>query len=523
MMRPLFAFSAAIALLGAGTAAAQQTRVPVRVTVIQVAGSTIYVDAGAGAGLAEGMSVDVREPGGAALGSLLVLGVTDDRAGLAFQGRGFPITRGQALILELPAPAGEEAAEADTVGAPGPAVDVRGGAPRRAAPGGLRVAGTLGLELEAFRATSSWAEQVDGRVTQQLVRPALRFRGDVTGLPAGLTASADFRVWHRGTSESVYDPGTSLRVYRAAIARETGFLRFRAGRFWAPETPFSAYWDGALLRVGGGAGAGVAVGFTPAGGAEGLDGDAPKVAAFVDYAHRDRRPGGTGPEAWGSISFVQRRLPWEDTTVRSVGWTQRARWGPAMLSHRVEWEPGATDAVAHATVDVAVDLPRGARVTAGWLRDRYRPVQLVEGEPLSARVRERATVGASWSGRPGGFDVRGGILGGDEDGHSVDGTVWASPLRPGWPTVSLAGSYWSDADRSWLFVSPSLRRRFGAMDGRIAYHHYRIDEMVAVRLHGGDVSAAFPVAGLRARVGVQGEAGGDLVTLRLVSSLWLRF
>ena len=84
-MRPA---AVALALLALATGvAAQETRVPVRVTVLQVAGSTVYVDAGSGAGLAEGMSVDVREEGGGALGSLLVIGVTDDGAGLTFEGR----------------------------------------------------------------------------------------------------------------------------------------------------------------------------------------------------------------------------------------------------------------------------------------------------------------------------------------------------------------------------------------------------------------------------------------------------
>jgi hypothetical protein len=512
-----------VGLLVAAGALAQETRLPVRVTVLQVAGSTVYVDAGSSAGLAEGMSVDVREEGGAALGSLVVLGVTGDGAGLTFQGRAFPITRGQTLILEIPV-AGEggvveAGAEADTVRA-------RGGAPvGAAAPGvvgpagrGLRVTGTLGLELETYRATSSWAEQVDGTVTRQLVRPALRFRGDLTGLPAGFTASTDLRVWHRSSDASVYEPGTSVRVYRASLARDAGPLRLEAGRFWARELPFSAYWDGAMMRVGGAAGAGVAAGFTPTGGAEGVDTDAPKVAAFVDYEQR-----GIGPQAWGAVSFVQERLPWEDTTVRSLGWTQHARWGAASLDHRIEWELGADDPIAHANVDLSFSLPQGTRFSAGWIRDRYRPIQQVDSLLLPPRVRERATVGLGWSGRPGGFDVRGGLLGGDEDGHSIDGTLWTAPVARGWPTLSLAASYWATADRTWLFVSPSVRKRFGVVDARAAYHHYRIDDVAAVRLHGGDISATFPLGPFRGRLGVRGEGGADLVTVRLISSLWLRF
>lgn len=507
-----------VALLAAADAAGQEPRAPVRVTVTQVAGSTVYIDAGSAAGLEEGMTVDVRAASGVVLGTLVVVGVTDDRAGLSFAGAAFPLTRGQTLVLEVPLTAAPDEAR-DSVplaGAPPSAASAGGGS----GPGGPRVTGSVGLELEAYRATSSWAEQVDGRVTEQLTRPALRLRGHVTGLPGGLVASTNLRLWHRGTSAAVYDAGTSIRVYQASVARETGFFRFRAGRFWVQQLPLSAYWDGGLLRLGGSVGAGVAVGFTPAGGAEGVDADAPKIAAFVDYEHRGVDD---GPETSGAFSLVQRRIPWEDTTVRSVGWSQRARWGPARLAHRLEVEPGADDVVRHATVDLTVDVRPGVRLSAGWLRDRYRPVQIVESQLLTPRVRERTTLGLAWNGATAGLDLRGGLLGGDQDGRSLDGTVWTGPFRPGWPSVSLAASYWSDADRSWFFISPSLRRQFGVVDARLAYHHYRIDEQVDVRLHGGDASVSFPLGAFRARFGLQGEAGGDLVTVRALASLWLRF
>src|SRR5690606_5813110 len=106
-----------LALAAAAAPVAAQDAAPrVRARVTYIAGSNVYVDAGSEQGIrAQDTLAVFREADGARLGAVVVLSVTDARAVATFAGRPFTLTRGTALLLELPrhgAPATADSAAA---------------------------------------------------------------------------------------------------------------------------------------------------------------------------------------------------------------------------------------------------------------------------------------------------------------------------------------------------------------------------------------------------------------------------
>src|SRR5690606_30852065 len=166
----LLALAAAAA---AAPAAAQDAAPRVRARVTYIAGSNVYFDAGSGQGIrAQDTLAVFREADGARLGAVVVLSVTDARAVATFAGRPFALTRGTALLLELPRHGA--AATADSAAAAAKAADERQAGERaRAEPaatpaaaraaeparvqhtGAPRVSGRLSLDFEAMRTTSA--------------------------------------------------------------------------------------------------------------------------------------------------------------------------------------------------------------------------------------------------------------------------------------------------------------------------------------------------------------------------------
>lgn len=534
--------AALIAMLPAGAAGQEGPPGRLEAVVQYIAGSTVYVPLGTADGLALGDTLRVVRPeDGRRLGLLVVAGVSERRASLTFAGAPFPITRGARLLLDPatgaagrpagePAAAAEPAAEAAAAAASPTRELARPSA--RSAPGpGPRLHGTLGVDVDAYRATSRWGGPGVPSTRRTLTTPAARLRAVATGLPLGLEARTNVRAVYRASAGDLYGPSGILRVYEATVERSFRALplQLQAGRFWDPLSSGRSFWDGGMVRVGGaGFGVGAVAGYEPARGDEGFSTALEKWSAFADLKHRSGRFSYSG-----DLSFLSERSTEVDWRRTVVGWAQRARWGGFFFSQRLELDPDpaeGADALTRAYLDVAVPLAGGLRLDGSYARDlltsRAPPALPPDPVPGPALAAERWRAGASWSGAFASLSGHAGrIRYGDHPVATVaDGSLYIPSRDGARPGIGLVASLWDDGDLRSLFLSPSLDRSFGALDVRAAYQLYDTAGVDEQRLHGGELALGLPFrSGLRARISAQGQWGREMTTLRAYSSLSVQF
>lgn len=528
-------------ILASGAAArlaGQEDAVEVDVQVVQVAGSTVYVSAGRGRGLAEGDTLRVFRAGDRVrLGRLVVVAVTDDRASLTFAGAPFAVTRGDLLRLEGDAVAeGAEARrEAAAPGEPRPPAVEPGilaepTIARAGATGGVSpvVHGSAGLELDAYLARTDWGGPGVAAVDQAVTTPALRFQADATGLPLGLEVRTNVRAAYRATSSDAYGPARSVRVYEASLGRrfEVVPVEVRAGRFWNRSSSLRSFWDGGLVRVGGRFGVGAAAGYEPARGDEGFSTEVEKWSAFADYHYRGDRASYTA-----DLALLGERSTAEDWRRSTLGWSQRARWGGVFLGNRLELDldpPADGERVRRAFADVAVPVAGGLRLEGSYARETlgwWLPLAATP-VPGGSPVIQRWSAGASWAGPLATVSARGGRLreGAERTATSVDGSLFLRRWGPGGWGAGVTGAYWGDGDFRSLFVSPSVSRAFGRADARVGYQFYSVDGDEPRALHGLDAALDLPVRERTSlRVSAQGQMGSGVTTLRMYTSLRMSF
>ena len=537
-----------IALAAAAAPAAAQEAAPrIRARVTYIAGSNVYVDAGSEHGVrAQDTLAVFREADGARLGAVVVLSVTDARAVATFAGRPFALTRGTALLLELPRRGGPAAAAAgaDSTAAAAKAAEERRADERaraeqaaaRAAERAVepaqaqhtsapRVSGRLSLDLEAMRTTSEPAAG-EGWV-DDVAAPTLRLRAAVTRLPGGLRLETNLRAAYRRSRMGLFETSPSLRVYQASVEKEFAALplRLRLGRFYNPYESYGGYVDGVLARVGRqDFGVGVTLGYAPELGTEGFTTDLPRLSVFLDYHHRGRTL-----RYDMDISFHDER-PRSDTVAkrRYIGWSQHLVWNGLRIGQRIQADRAPDTGqwlVSHLELFAAAPLAAGLHMNGRYAL--VRPESFPDAPGLPTERRERASAGLLLAGRVGSASVDGGVVRTETGGTGRSFT--ASLLLPRTPALGFgfgaSAAYWRVGSLTSYHVGPSLMRELGASHVRGAFQVYGSEGALGnVTYYGTELSVTFPLRpGAAGSLGARHRTGGGLTSSQLLASIWTSF
>lgn len=498
-----------------GLASTAQAQEPPRITVRvrQVAGASFYLDVGTLHGLATGDTLLVHdEANDTPLGRAVVTASTERRSVFGFAGEPFAVARGDRLTLlllrepteEAPAPeTGERAAQAPRPAAQGPPPVPR----QPTVPSRGRAHGRVSLDLGGLRSVTrvGGADPVD--VERSYATPALRVDVTAPGAVGGFTLRTAARVAYRYSGGSPIQPAASNRVYAASLERRFTSvpLHLILGRFHSPVETYSGYWDGALIRLGGGGfGAGALVGFEPDQWNEGVSTQRPKATAFVEGMAR-------GPRwRWrGSVSAHTVRPADSLPAHTFVGATQRLTAGPLFLGHDLQADRhplGGAWRVSGLQARAGLDLPGGAELRLGFSR-RESYVLVRADDPFAPR-RDRLDIGLAIRGG-------GGYLSADVDrsrdasGNETRGAslVFSAHSLPGLERVGLSGalSRWSGAHGTTLSGSPGLTVDLSDVSVRVGYRYGRSDYVGRVLTSQGLDAAVDAPLGSGMRVSARGR------------------
>lgn len=511
---------AAALLLGAAlprAAAAQSPRVAV--TVDYIAGANIYLASGSEHGLVAGDTVTVRAAeDGPELGRFLVLSATAARTVVEFLGPPFPVTRGQTLYLQLGTLG--RAAAAPVGAQPEPAVKE----PRRRA---AALHGRVFLEANAFESTTRWQSNTLEEATRRFATPSLGLRAVASDLPGGVRFTTSLRGTYRYSDPEIVSPAWALQVYQASLAKTTDGavpLHLEAGRFINPYASFSGLWDGLLLHVGGrGLGAGVAAGFEPQRGDEGVSTTLPKMAGFVTY------DAGAGTVRYGTDVSVTHVRPRDGRPDHSyAAWSQYLRVERFRLGSdlQVDRDPEADRfVVTRLNANVAIPLAPGLELRGRV--SRFQPYQFWRATNLIGFRRDLAGGGLFF------WRSRGSVSADVAAARLDDGTI-SYTYSGGFTLVrtpifgldwSANASYWTQETFTALYGTAGLARTLGLVSTRASYQLYRTsDDAFTSVSHTGDLSLSFAVT--RATYAtVQGrlQRGDNLWTHGVYLGLWTAF
>lgn len=448
-----------------------------RVQVVQLAGATFYVSAGAQAGLEEGGALWVArlvQPGDSVQAS--VVSVSDRRGLLTFASGSLPLVRGDSLSLKW------------TSGTGGPRVAGASGEQRGTQPTGRfdhprsapAVRGWISMDVAAMRSSTASGIQPGGGssgppfVERDFITPTTRLEAEARGLPAGVTARTRLRASYRHGPGGLIPQTASVRVYELAVEKKFDRVpvELLAGRFHNPHEHFSGYWDGIMARLGsGGLGVGGAVGYQPATWNEGVDTQRPKASVFVDY--RDHGEMGI---ADGVVSVQHVGAPDGAPQRTYLGWSQTLRSGRLRAAHsiQVDRDPATRGwTVSDLLLAGSVQATPAVHLRTRW--SHRRPFYYWRSSALVGYRRDDIGVGATWT-------WNGGVLSVDALGHNAENADgWTSslgstvrlypdgPLRLGWSASAMAGAFgFSDV----ATVALGADRRIRSTDARLGYRFY---------------------------------------------------
>jgi hypothetical protein len=518
--------------LSPGQIAAQE-RVQVTVDFVSVEG--VYLALGSVQGGAVGdtiqafSSVDAPTP----LGALVLTSVTRRRSVATPLDTGWGLARGDVLFVPVmialdaaPAVADSTAVapvpDARPEGIPEPAARPRPPTAPRAA-GQPRVSGRISLDVDVRETRTSWTGDLSGETRRRFATPTTRLSLVVADLPGGVTLRTKLRASYRYSELGVGPPPTSIRAYEVAAVKtfDSAPLEFRLGRFYNPYESYSAYWDGALIRVGRshGLGVGVAAGFAPSRYNEGFSSELPKVTGFADFAARGRN--------WRydtDVSFHFLR-PTDLADQTFAGWTQRLSLGRVTMSQRLRMDrdvSAGTWAIRQLRVRARITVAGPFRLLGTYGRTRpgsFRPSAFVTGPQ-----REDLSVGMGLMGRSGSLtiDVGRARWEGSDDGLSFSGNA---SLRLGGAVALLSGRHWKRADMKSIGVSPGLSFEVGPIRARTGYRLYRTEGLSGrLSSHAADLQLSGAVGQVfHITLGGQQQWGTNLVGTRIRVSVWRSF
>ncbi|MDX1395301.1 MAG: hypothetical protein R3195_12970 [Gemmatimonadota bacterium] len=484
-----------------------------RVVVTQIAGATIYVDAGSQAGIETGDTVSVRrEPGGDAIGRLVVISAASRSSALTFAGAVFAITRGQPLFLRLSGGAGPT----------GPAVAPEPGAPARRTPAarGPTVRGRVAIDVDAIDSRTEYGPGPDQAVERRYATPVLRFNALVSDLPGGIRVDVSGRGSYRYASPDAAAQPMSIRLYSASIDKRfsTLPLHLRAGRFYNPYESYSGYWDGGLVRIGGRrAGIGALAGFQPYRWDQKFTTELPKLSVFADFS------AGGGRTSY-DIDLSGHRVDPRNGLERHTfaGLSQILRHDGLRLSQDLqvdenpetgEWE------VTRFHVNASVRASARVDVRAGL--SRRRTYRLWESVDVIDYARDRAKLGlAVRSGRSAFVGDVGLVRVDDGDvGPAVSGSIHL-PF-PGPLGLTAAGSFWKGDRHEALALQPGLSATWSRVRVNAGYRYYRYDYEVSGTLtHAVQTGVSIGLDdGFALLLNGTGQWGEGLRAVRLYSSI----
>ncbi len=486
-----------------------QAPAPVPGVVDYVGAEGLYLSIGMRQGVLVGDTLEVLRGAGAdaeVLGRVLVTVSSAKRSVVRMLDPGFPVHRGDVLYIRPPRP--PPAAAGGAAGPPTEAPRTRrprtphvaGGVHRPAATGTLRstapflaagppqVHGRIAMDLDLRETRTSWSRATAGTAVRRFATPTTRVNLRITDLPGGWRIEAGLRGSYRYSDVHVIRPAGSFRAYTLSAVKtfERVPLQLRLGRFYDPFESYSAYWDGALVRLGGdsGPGVGVVAGVEPDRFNEGVSTDLPKITGFADFRARGRR--------WRYDTDVSYHLlrpragGLADRTF--LGWSQRLRLGIATLDQRLQIDrrPGTGGwTLTQLRLRASLGVGGGVRLHGGFARRRasyLRRLPFVLDEP-----RDETDVGLSFLGRAasGSLDLTLTDQASGGRGTAVSGSFG---YRAGAWQFLGSGRRWSGAGMTTWSFAPGLGTRLGRFRARAGYRMYRMDGMVSRTSHAADVS-----------------------------------
>jgi len=507
--------------------------------VDQIAGTTLYLQAGMEAGLAAGDTIAVsRDSTGAVVGRLTVIAATAARSVVTFAGATFPVTRGQILYLRPgagpPAVAGR-AAGAAAVGEPRSgeaAAGAAAGPGRRGAgeEGGLTAGptatGRVSLDLDLRRSVTTYGGGDPVSATRTFATPSLWLQTAVRNLPGGLSLDASARITQRISSPSIVDPRTAPEIYEASLDRRFTDvpLDLRLGRFYSPYDPFGGYWDGLMLHYGNTFGGGVMAGFEPKRSNQAPQGELPKASAFLDY----RSAPGAAVGYDGTLSFTAMRPTassgLSDHTFASM--SQRLRVGRWYLTQDAQVDRGATGTgwtLTRARLWASGPVTKELSLRGGV--SRYRPyLYWMSDSVLISYRRDEARGGftlrlpGAWLGADAAVDHDQGV----GTGHTFSGYLGLSRITPLQLGFDGSASWFTNGTTRVLTASAHFSKALGRVNARLGYDLYRSEAPQGfwIMSHAADLGLDVPLAGgFHYSILGQFRIGGGLGETRLYTSL----
>jgi len=502
------------------TEAQEPPRVRVVVDYVGVEGVYLPVGTTQGAAVGDTLRAYANETDATPLGLVVVTSAARQRSVGSILEPRFALRRGDVVYIPLVPVVAEAEQSVGRTPDPAPAQATR----VPVEPGGASVSGRISFDVDARETTTSFAgADLFGTTRRRFATPVTNVSLRVDDLPGGFRVETSVRAAYRYSDGVAIQPERSVRFYSLAAIKtfDSAPLELRLGRFSNPYEPYSAYWDGGLIRIGGRrVGVGAVAGFEPQRGNEGFSQDVAKVTGFADLA-----VGGSG---WSYSTDVSYHVVQSDVVALAdqtfAGWSQRLSLGRVTLDQRVRMDRfgGAGSwSLAQARARAGLRLTQSLRFDLGF--GRLRP-GLLRGDTLtSGPVRDEVTAGFSVY-RGGGylrFDAGSTQWGNEARGLTLSGAASASL---GTIQLYASGSRWSRPGSSSLSAAPGLGFAWRWLTTRLGYQYYRTESTTTLTSQAGSIEfRATPAQGYWLTLGGEQQWGDNFGGKRIRLTLGRSF
>ena len=515
---------------------AQENRIDALVEL--VAGQNIYLNVGQEAGINETDSLMAYRDG-QQLGMLRIVGVTATRTVATFAGTPFPVTRGDALSIEILSGVQVEQPVAETLPdtmATEPARQSvfeggRTGVQLPPVEEGIRVTGRLSLSLDLHSSETNGL--ISNFSRDRIYRiPVVNLRASVEELPGNLRFNINTRYANRYNDNTRLgiSPLNALRVYQLNVEYDTPDTPFEArlGRFFNPAETFSGYWDGLGLSYmpDTGFGAGVLGGFQPTRANEDFVTDFPKYSAFGSYSFRSN-DGATRYNA--NVSFHQVFPDASELSTHTfLGFTHTLNTKQFRLRNLVQVDQDPfSDSWKISRLQVYGIVPINQSLS---LRARYlarRPYNLLLTNDVFGYKRERVSGGFSVRAFTGIFSADVALNTSDIIERNLTYTGFASIPQTNILDLGVSTSvhYWRrDDGADVLYIAPAISRYFGRTLAQLQYNFQQSNfDVIETSNHTMEGVLNFPIGNrIRTSIRLQSRWGDFNNMFRVYTTLWTR-
>ncbi|MDH3208735.1 MAG: hypothetical protein OEO79_19210 [Gemmatimonadota bacterium] len=507
--------------LSAGAAAAQEVpRVPVLVDYVGVEGVYLTVGTEQGAQAGDTLTVYASDTDLTPLGILVLTAAARVRSVATMVGPSFDLASGDEIFIPLaPVVVAAEPTDQPTV----PAVVVTQ-AERTTETGGPSMSGRISFNVDARETRTSWEGDLFGTTRRRFATPVTSLSLRIADLPGGVRVETNVRASYRYSDGVAIQPERSVRIYNVTAIKtfENAPLEFRLGRFYNPYEPYSAYWDGALMRVGGrsGPGIGIVAGFEPQRGNEGFSQDVSKITGFADFSAR----GGS----WSYTTDMSFHVVRSDVAglfdQTFAGWSQQLSLGRITFNQRLRMdrEEGTTKwSLAQLRVRAGLAITGPLRLNVAY--SRMRPGLFRGLLPVLSPERQEITAGFSiFEGRRSlMFDVGTTQWADEARGLSFSGSASAylGPLQ-----IYASGRHWSRTGMSTIAAAPGVGFAWGWLATRLGYQRYQTKSTETFTSQSGTIDfTATPTGAFWITLGGEQQWGSTFEGTRLRFSVGKSF